>query len=453
MQLIAAVQARYGGSKREYAVVPLAEGATTLPGPSAPLERQIIIKEGPDQGLSLQGEAGVPELLVSGPGDELVNQTRLLTDDSLNLALARKAVAGPLETKQKIVGDTTTLKQMDLSEFTAVGLWPEVSIDLDQSKFGHALQGVRVHLIGSYTPLAPDFGAEVTAEVGGETIGRWPSEANATIDHWVDIPDRLLKRSTTLTVSVHTTGNAGYCGAYLPLTLRIDGSTEVQVGGTSRPPLPPGLTSLPQALMPLVQIGIGENALADTVRAAQIMVGLQRFSSVPIVTRVTSLQEAAGSKDPAILIEADDWTEKSIGLPITAENGRITVKGFDGDGKFVTLTLEPAMKVGSLQVVFDGQRSLLIATSNGSAAQLDELLTWLSSDPQRWQGLNGRAIISVQGQVPVAIPIPTTELPTEGASNSADGGLGLVWWIAGGVVAAATVGAVLILLKLRARRS
>ncbi len=453
VQLIAAVQARYGGSKREYAVVPLAEGATTLPGPSAPLERQIIIKEGPDQGLSLQGGPGVPALLVSGPGDELTNQARLLTDDSVNLALTRKTIAGPLETKQKIVGDTTTLAGMGMGEFTSIGLWPEVGIDLDQSKFGHALQGVRVHLLGSYTPLAPDFGAEVTAEVGGETIGRWPSEANATIDHWVDIPDRLLKRSTSLTVSVHTTGDAGYCGAYLPLTLRIDGSTEVQVAGTSRPPLPPGLTSLPQALMPSVQIGIGEDAFADTVRAAQIMVGLQRFSSVPIVTRVTSLQEAVGSKDPAILIEADNWTEKSIGLPITAENGQITVKGFDGDGTFVTLTLEPAMEVGSLQVVFDGQRTVLIATSNGSAAQLDELLTWLSSDPQRWPGLNGRAIISVPGQLPVAIPIPVTDLLAEGASSSADGGFGLVWWIAGGVVAAATVGAVLILLKLRARRS
>ena len=399
VQLIAAVQARYGGSKREYAVVPLAEGATTLAGPSQPLERQIIIKEGPDKGLSLLGTAGVPALLISGPGGELKNQARLLTDDSLNLALTRHAVAGPLETKQKIVGDTTTLKEMGMGELTSIGYWPEVGIDIDQSQFGHALQGIRVHLIGSYTPLAPDFGGEVTAKVGDETLGRWPNEANGTIDHWVDIPDRLVRRTTTLTVSVDTTGNAGYCGAYLPLNLRIDGSTEVQVGGTSKPPLPAGLTSLPQTLLPQVQIGIGANAFADTVRAAQIMVGLQRLSAVPIVTQVTSLQDAVAGKDPAILIEADNWTQKSIGLPITAENGQINVKGFDGDGKFTTLTLEPAMKVASLQVVFDGQRSVLIATSNGSAAQLDSLLGWLSGDSSRWPGLNGRAIISRPGPV------------------------------------------------------
>lgn len=452
VQLIAAIQARYGGSKREYAVVSLAEGGTTLASPSLPMERQIIIKEGPDKGLSLQGSADVPALLISGSGDELKNQTRLLTDDSLQLALTRSAVAGPLETKQKLVSDTTTLKELGMGELSSVGLWPQVGIDLDQSQFGHSLQGVRVHLIGSYTPLASDFGAEVTAEVGGEAIGRWPSEPNATIDRWVDIPDRLLKRTTSLTVSVNTTGNVGLCGGYLPLTLRIDGSTEVQVG-TSKPPLPPGLTSLPQALMPLVQIGIGANAFADTVRAAQIVVGLQRFSSVPIVTQVTSLKQAVDSHDPAILIEADNWTEKSIGLPISAENGRITVAGADSDGKPITLTLEPAMPVGSLQTVFDGQRSVLIATSSGSPAQLDELLSWLSSDPQRWPGLNGRAIISVPGQAPVAIPIPATDLPADGSATSAKSGFGVVWWGAGGLVAAATIGAVLILLKLRARRS
>lgn len=153
VQLIAAVQAKYGGSRRTYAVIPLGDGATALP-PAAPLERQIVIKEGPDKGLSLQGNMGVPALLISGPADELKNQTRLLTDDSLNLAQTPKAVAGPLETRQKIVGDHTTLKELGMGEFTSIGLWPEVGIDLEQTKFGHPLQGVRVHLIGSYTPRA-----------------------------------------------------------------------------------------------------------------------------------------------------------------------------------------------------------------------------------------------------------------------------------------------------------
>ena len=57
---------------------------------------------------------------------------------------------------------------------------------------------------------------------------------------------------------------------------------------------------------------------------------------MPIVTQVANLEDAVGSKDPAILIEADKWTQKTIGLPITAENGSITVTGVDPDGKPVT---------------------------------------------------------------------------------------------------------------------
>ena len=166
----------------------------------------------------------------------------------------------------------------------------------------------------------------MTAQVGGEILGRWPSEANATIDHWVDIPDRLLRRSTTLTVGVDTTGNAGYCGAYLPLTLRIDAGTEVEVGGTSKPPMP----GVHLTAADTVAAGSGRHRCGrirrHRARGVQIVVGLQRFSSIPIVTQVTGLgggrEQGPGDSDP----EADNWTQKSIGLPINAENGQITVK-------------------------------------------------------------------------------------------------------------------------------
>ena len=39
--------------------------------------------------------------------------------------------------------------------------------------------------------------------------------------------------------------------------------------------------------MPEVQVGIGQNSLADTVRAAQITVGMQRLSAVPLTVKVT----------------------------------------------------------------------------------------------------------------------------------------------------------------------
>ncbi|OBK81712.1 hypothetical protein [Mycobacterium sp. 1164985.4] len=447
VQLAAATAVRYSGQNPDVVIVPLPEGAITLPNPSVPLERQVIIKEGPDKGVSLQRGAGVGALLISGQGDELTNQTRLLSDDSLQYALSSKAVAGPLATEQELFRDATTLEELEPSGLSSEAMWPQVEIELDQSRFGHSLKGIRLHLIGSHTPLPSDFGGEVLATVGGETVGRWPVEANGTIDHSVSIPDKLLKRSTSLQITVHTTGDPGRCGDYLPMTLKMDGNTEIQAV-TADPPVPPGFQSLPQALMPRIQFGIGDDLFGDTTRAAAVAVGLQKMSGVPLITTVTTLKQAIDSNEAAVLISSEGWTDETVALPFDADQGNITVQGVDAKNSSVTVTLDPEVRFGSLQTVFDGKRSLLIATSNAAPAQLDEVLRWLSSERGRWSGLNGRAVISVPGSEPVTVPNPPTDIWAPESSNT-DPEAGWLWWVVGGVAVLAAAGALMILLKTR----
>jgi hypothetical protein len=98
VQLAAAAAARYGKQAPEIAVLPLAEGQAAPPTPPRPLERQIVVKEGPDNGLSLQGSTGVPWLLISGPlGAAAESDTALLFGNLSQLALASKAVVGSLK--------------------------------------------------------------------------------------------------------------------------------------------------------------------------------------------------------------------------------------------------------------------------------------------------------------------------------------------------------------------
>ena len=457
IQLAAAMTTRYGWQNTAITVVALPPGGTpTLPAP-APGSRQIIVRESQDEGalgLSLQPNPGaLPALLISGPGEELTNQTRLLTDASLPYALSPKAIAGPLTTEQAPAGDSATLKELNQTGLTAESLRPEVNIKVDQSLFGQTLEAMRVHLIGSYTPLAGNFNGEVTAAVDGEIIDRWPVNAEGTIDRWVDIPNTLVDRITTLKVRLHTTGDPGHCNDYLNIVLRIDDSTVVEAKRAS-PPVPPGFRSLPQALMPRIQVGIGDEALGDTIRAAQIIVGLQRNSAAPLVTTVTTLEQAIASRDPAVLISAGGWTDDTFALPFSADQGRITIQAFNEADEPVSMTLEPAINFGSLQTLFDGQRSILIATSNGSPAQLDELLRWLSAKSGRWSDLDGRAVISVPGNEPVTVPNRRTDLPTPSdASGTRQPGQGWAWWTAGVIAAVALVGAVWILARTRKPRS
>ena len=447
VQLAAAMTTRYGWQGTEIAVVPLPDGSTTLPPPLRN-ERQIVIKEGPEAGLTLQPGPGMPSLLISGQGDELTNQTRLLTDASLRFALSPKAVAGPLTTELKPAGDSVTLAKLKQKVNGSESLRPDATIILDQSVFAQPVDGMRVHVIGSYTPLPGNFNGEVTASIGDQVIDRWPVNAEGTIDRWVDIPNRMVQRATGLKIRVQTTGDPGDCNYFLNPALRIDGSTEITVMRAS-PPVPPGFRSLPQALMPRVQTGMGSDTYNDTVRAARIIVGLQRNSSLPLITTVTTLQQAIDSGEPAILISADGWNEDSLPLPISADLGNITIAATDSGGQPTTLNLDPAIKFGSLQTIFDGERTVLIATSNGDAPQLDELLRWLSLDRGRWADLDGRAVISVAGSEPVSVPNRPSDLPDAEPESGAHGGNDWFWWGAGAVAMIALAGALLIVLRTR----
>jgi hypothetical protein len=166
-----------------------------------------------------------------------------------------------------------------------------------------------------------------------------------------------------------------------------------------------------------------------------------------LATKVTSLKQAIDSHDPAVLISAGAWPVQAIALPFNAEQGSITIEGLDSGGESTTLTLDPSIHFGSLQTVFDGHRSILIATSNGAPGQLDELLRWLSAEPGRWFGLDGRMIISVPGSEPITVANPPSDVTAQPSKHEDD--YTWAWWVGGAWVAVAAVGGGVLLYRAR----
>ena len=445
IRLSTAVVAHYGKQDTRVAVKPLDDGQTVPPTPSLPLQRHIVIREGPGGGVSLGGDVGVPPLLIAGPADELVNQTRLLWGDIGRLALSSKAVVGPLRSTPQLPPDATTLRQLGQPGVNATALAPQVSIGLDQTRLGRPAHDIRVHLRGSYTPLPSSVGGQVVAAVGGETIDRWPTDSIGVIDRWVDVPDRVLQRYTNLGVAINISGNTGRCGEFQPITLTIDGDSPVQ-SSLAAPPAPSGFQALPQALMPRVEIGMGDG-FDDTRRAVTILVALQRLSALPIDTAVTSLQEAIASPNPAVLIKADGWSDDRVRLPVATNSDEdITVENVNRSGESGTLTLSPALRFGSLQTMFDENRTLLVATSNNAPDQLDALLGWIDSDVERWSRVTGTAVIAMPDRAPVVF---STESPRQTEDRPTDSRSALFW----GAGAAAVLLAGVAVIFLRSRRS
>ena len=438
VRLTAAIIARYGRQPTDVAVVPL---GTPSP-PTAPFERRIIIRQGPDTGLALQGS----DLRISGPEPDLTNQARLLSSDISALAISSKAVVGPLKTSPQLPGNITTLSALGQPTVSAVALSPQVAVGLDQTRMGRPARSIRVHLEGSYTPLPESMSGRLTAIVGPETIDTWGVDDRGVIDRWIDVPDTLLQRYTTLGITLNMAGNTGRCGEFQPLTLTVNGDSVVE-SLPAVPPVPSGLQSIPQALMPRTLIGIGPDAYPDTVRAVGIAAALQRLSALPIDTEVTSADEALRANGPAVIVAADGWDHPETPLPVDAEGGTITLNGVLADGQSTTLTLDPRLGYGSLQAFFDGRRSLLVATSNAAPAQLDALLRWIEADPRRFSKLDGVAVVAAPGEEPVVVrPQPGVAASVQGSHRASKTLLAISAF-------SATVVAVAAVIALRGRRA
>lgn len=439
VRLATAIAAHYGTQNPEIVIAPLAQGQSGPTEPSAPLQRHIVVRESADVGVSLMSADGVPALLIAGPPADLANQSRLITSDLNRLALASKAVAGPLSSTPQLPADQTTLRRLGQPGVNATALSPQVGIGLDQTRLGRAAHDVRVHLRGSYTPLPEAIGGQLVASIAGEAVDRWPADPSGTVDRWVDVPDRLLQRYTSLGLRLDIAGDTGRCGEFQPLTLTIDGDSPV-LSSPAEPPVPGGFQSIPQSLMPRVAVGI-DGGFDDTRRAVAIMTGLQRLSALPIDTEVMPGVDAVAAEGPAVIVSAGGWTDDRIALPIAAgANGELSVERADSPGETTTLTLDPMLGFGSLQVVHDGRRSVLVATSNDAPDQLDGLLGWLGQNVERWADLDGTALIAAPGRQPVVFD-PEAEVTAEQqAVPSAD----RPWWFWASVAGVA----VLVLLAL-----
>ena len=124
------------------------------------------------------------------------------------------------------------------------------------------------------------------------------------------------------------------------------------------------------------------------------------------------------SAEPAIVVSPQGWNDDRIALPVMVNaDGVITVESVDGSGNSSTLALDPEVGFGSLQTVYSGGRTVLVATSSNAPAELDRLLTWLDSDVNRWSGLTGNAVVSTPGREPIQLTTPAAEEPAAASAH------------------------------------
>ncbi|MBD0322047.1 MAG: hypothetical protein ICV72_01510 [Aldersonia sp.] len=443
-----AITARYSNADPTVSLLPLPAGGQPADPPNV-LVRRVALAESDSAGSTLESTPAGPVLRVSGRGDQLIDQARLLTNDMSAFAVSTRAAVGALDPVPIYGPDTTSLSTLGQTTLTATATGRvSVRIGIDQTTLARPSGSVRVHLVGHHTPLPPDQGGDVTVRVGDTVVDHWPVAADGTIDRWVDIPDDQLGRFTELVVTVATAG-VTTCGSTQPVTLSIDPDSVVTSERTA-PPNPAGFRSLPQALMPRFDVGLAPGGFDDLRRALAITTGLQQLTSMPLAPQLVDPQAALDSGNPAVIVAADGGVPESVALPVR-ENGdsTIEVRGTDGTAESIDV---PGLRFGSLQTAWDGDRNriLVVATSNDDSAGVDRILGWFSADRSRWGSVDGTAVIQSGNADPFVYGASSDAAPA-----SSESGLGALAWTAIGVGLAAAVAGIAfaIAIVVRNRRS
>ncbi|WP_405497951.1 hypothetical protein [Nocardia sp. NBC_00511] len=453
LTLTTAVVARYTNQTVAVDIRRIDSGATAPDHPPAFLERQVVIREAADAGLRLTA-GPAPLLTVSGDEKSLPVQMRLLSSDLAKAAIGTSATALGLPAAPQLAPRTTTLRELGQSRLSAMAIgYVRVDFAVDMTRLGRPARNVRIHLSGNHTPLPDTLNGQLAVTIGDRQLAAWPLEPSGRFDQWITIPDELLSRVTTVSVTLQQAGLTHGCGLEQPITLTIDPDGTV-LSNTSQPPVPGGLGAVPQALLPRVQVGLRTPGFDDTVRAAQVLVAMQRLTSVPLRPELVSFDDAVGSNLPAVLIAANGELPQSIALPLARSGETLTVYGDDAEVR-TKLNLRPPLNFGSLQATWTGKRTVVVATSTEAPAQLDRLLNWLVADPDRSFRLSGPVLLQVGDRDPELFD-PGATLHTElAAAPSSDAEIPLarrLAIIAGVILAAGLVGGIAILSQRRRSR-
>jgi hypothetical protein len=386
-----------------------------------------------------------------------VDQIALLTGDVSALAVSTRVSAGAVRERPTLPADSMTLRDMSLGPLTASGSGAvTVTVPVDQTRLGRAASNLRVHVLGDYTPLSSEIAGALRISIGSNDLVTWPADDTGTIDQWVDVPADLVDRVTSLDVAMATSGNGDACSTGGSLTVTVnDGTTIESSGGT---PDARGFASVPQALMPTVDVALAQQDLPNTVRAATLLTGLQRLSARALSPAVVPVDQLLTGSDPGLLVAPDGIDDLGVDsgptLPLaTTGTSILTLRDTAGDDDGAPVTVDSDVPFASVQVARDGDRTLLVATAS-DPVQLDGLVRWLGDDPTRWDGLTGDVVLGAGEREPVSLSsfADVAEAEPVAAGSTAPSGVSAI--LVAGLVAllVGVVAAVLVFVRSRGRQ-
>ena len=408
--LSASIVNRYGSQPDAVVLAELPVGQTLPSNVPGLFERNILVGAEGEGGIDLaSGPSGYPVLRLAGDDRSLVPQVNLLAANFNGFWAASQALTAPANTVAEISRDVVPVGDLRLGSLTASGLeHVQVEVPFTQSQLGRAMKNVTLRMIGTYVPMPSTRSAELSFSVGEQRLDTRAVDNNGRFDIEFTIPDELVTREMRVKVALDVSGDF-QCGSSNGSTLTLDPESTIS-SNVAEPANPGGFQSLPQSMLPIVEVGTTRGDFADTVRAQRVLVQMQRLSYLPLQPRVQSFADAASSPLPAVLVAADGRLPDGMDLDLpmeTADQGLLRLRGLQFNAPY-----------GSLQVAEVPNHEIVVVTSNGDAADVDTMLSWLENDPARFGRLTGDVLVAPRDVDPFDISVNLA--PVSGAKTSDD---------------------------------
>lgn len=454
-EIATAIDAVYPAFDVDINVETLPDGASSPTQAPSEFERQIVLTDSSDSasGTTLVNPGQDDFYLhLSGDADILYDQSRLLTDSLLQLAVDTEATASGMVDAPNMSTEVATLQDLGITTLTSESVARTiVRVGIDRSKLRTFSGEVEMHLTGTYTPLPVQNSGQITFSVGDRILDSFVPDASGTFDRQFTIPGELLDRYTEVVVEYRSTGEV-HCATTQPIGLTVDPDSVVNSKHSNVPVLS-GFQTLPQGFQPSVDVALSQGDAADLSRAVSLLVGIQSLSSQRIRPHLVSWDEALTSERPTIFVDATGENLDQVPSYVAQHENTLEITNEDNrteENEAITKSLEINSKfvAGVIQAVWDREqnRVVVVASSSQSPEELDSLISWLDEDHGRWGQLNGDLVVKTQDRDPI-------ELSTVDSVEQQQNSISYIILVALGVLTVIIIVAVSIFVTTRTKRS
>lgn len=396
--LAVAAAARFGTRGLEVEVLPV-DG--TRARTASPFTRRVELQQDDETRIELKDES-VPTVEISGDAASLAHQARSVSSGLRDLAVTDSvAVDATLPTPRALMTEAT-LDDLGIGSVSSRGVGTAAaSFGIDQTRLGTVAGEVTLELAGTYSPPPGERSGLVVVTAGDTVLDSWVADGSGLIDRTVVVPGEALARYTEVSVALQTAGVGAACGVVQPLSVLISGASLLRVD-ESPSPAPHGFDSLPQALMPRLDLAAGSGSLDEIRRAITIVTELQSLSSSLLRPEWVSVEDLVSGGAPGVLVTSDSPPDELV-LPLELTGGRTLEVMGEEDAGPSTLRFFEDIDFASIQVVDDGDRAVVVASSTSGSDELDRTLDWLAAEPDRWGALRGDILFTAPDREPVQL--------------------------------------------------